>query len=98
MHKAKSHGEIPSLKNIDTAANRSPLQPGEGHYSPRASSRGQRGERSRQRSCMYGEIWRCAMNNTKPVRVQEVITLRLCCHVVFADETCHDEVLPTRGH
>ena len=31
MHKAKSHGEIPSLKNVDTTANRSRLQPGDGH-------------------------------------------------------------------
>jgi len=38
------------------------------------------------------------MNSTKPIRVQEGIVLRLCHHVVFADETCHDEVLPTRRH
>src|SRR5262245_50848531 len=98
MHKAKSHGEIPSLKNIDTTAQRSHLQPGEGHYPLEASSRGQTGKRSRRRSCMYGEIWRCAMNNAKPVRVYEVITLCRCRHVVFADEACHDEALSTRRH
>jgi len=38
------------------------------------------------------------MNSTKPIRVQGVIALRLCRHVVFVDETCHDEVIPTRGH
>ena len=42
MHKAKSHGEIPSLKNVDTAANRAHLQPGEGpcpSYVRRAEAR-----------------------------------------------------------
>src|SRR4029453_9064134 len=98
MHKAKSHGEIPSLKNVDTTANRSHLQPGEGHCPHACVVQSTEGSVVADDPAYYGEIGRCPMNSTNRVHWEGGVALGLCCHVVFADETCHDEVLPTRAH